>query len=216
MMRRDVSWLVMTLALLAAPRAALAADDGAGLGLSIEGLYGIARPPAADFRAAVSGAANDRDLSESSLQIAGGTLLVHLGALELGAIADGTFGDGVTQTAIGGLAGFRLGGKLRLDALVEAGGHRYGNVLDDPSVVTGSSADQWLFYVGLRPGLAYRMDLAGPGGVGFLVGLWGFVRWDVNDKTVPVTVGSAGSTAPGNVDLGGTSIGLTLRAGFEL
>jgi hypothetical protein len=189
---------------------------GDGPGVTIEGLYGLARPPEANFRAAVSGAANDDDLSESSLQIAGGTALLNFGAFELGALIDTTFGDGVTQTAIGGLVGFRLGEKVRLDLLGEIGGHRFGNFADDPSVVTSSSADQWLFYVGLRPGLAYRIEVGDPGGLGFLLGVWGFVRWDVTDENVPVSVGGAGGATPGNLDLGGTSIGATLRAGIEL
>jgi hypothetical protein len=189
---------------------------GAAPGVTIEGLYGLARPPEASFRAAVSGAAEDDDLSESSLQIAGGTVLLSFGAFEVGALLDTTFGDGVTQTAIGALAGFRMGDRLRLDVLGEIGGHRFGNVADDPSVVTASSADEWLFYVGLRPGLAYRIEVGNPGGLGFLLGLWGFVRWDVTDDNVPVTVGGAGGATPGNVELGGTSIGLTLRAGIVL
>lgn len=205
-MRRATTPMMVALAILLTPHTAWA-------GVAIEGLYGLVRPPEADFSAAVSGAANDDDLSESSLQIAGATVLLNLGVLELGAIVDKTFGDGVTQTALGGLAGLRLGDKLRLDLLGEAGGHRFGDITDDPSILTASSTDEWLFYVGLRPGLAYRIDLVP--GVGLLVGIWGFVRWDVTDKTVPVTV--RGATAiPGEVELGGTSIGATLRAGIEL
>jgi hypothetical protein len=199
--------MLVVLAILLAPRHGLAAS------IAIEGLYGLVRPPEANFQAAVAGAAADDDLSESSLQIAGGTLLLDLGGLEFGAIIDKTFGDGVTQTALGALAGLRLGDKLRLDLLGEAGGHRFGDFTDDPSVVTASSTDEWLFYVGLRPGLAYRIDLLP--GVGLLVGVWGFVRWDVTDKTVPVTVSGA-PAAPGDLELGGTSIGATLRAGIEL
>jgi hypothetical protein len=205
-MRRAIPVLVV-LAILVAPQ------RGAALGIAIEGLYGLVRPPEADFRAAVAGAAADDDLSESSLQIAGGTLLLDLGGLELGAIVDKTFGDGVTQTALGGLVGLRLGDKLRLDLLGEAGGHRFGDFSDDPSVVTASSSDEWLFYVGLRPGLAYRIDLLP--GVGILVGVWGFVRWDVTDKSVPITVRGA-TGAPGDLELGGVSVGATLRAGIEL
>lgn len=206
-MRRAATTMLLALTVLL-PELAWGAT-----GVAIEGLYGFARPPAADFSAAVSGAANDHDLSESSLQIAGGTLLLNFGVFELGAVGDATFGNGVTQTAIGGLVGFRLGDKLRLDLLGEAGGHRYGNVADDPSVVTASSTDEWLVYVGLRPGLAYRFGA--PDSAGFLLGVWGFARWDVTDKSVPVTVSGVSGTAPGNVKLGGTTIGLTLRAGIE-
>jgi hypothetical protein len=207
-MRRATIPMLVALAILLAPHVARAA------GLAIEGLYGLARPPDANFRAAISGAANNSDLSESSLQVAGATLLLDLGGLELGAIVDKTFGDGVTQTALGALLGLRLGDKLRLDLLGEAGGHRFGDITDDPSVVTASSTDEWLFYVGLRPGLAYRIDLLP--GVGLLVGVWGFVRWDVTDERVPVTVSGATGLAPGEVKLGGTSIGATLRVGIEL
>jgi hypothetical protein len=205
-MRRATTAALAAVAILSMPHAARA-------DVAIEGLYGFARPPDADFRAAVAGAAADDDLSDSSLQIAGGTVLLGLGALELGAVIDKTFGDGVTQTALGALAGLRLGDKLRLDLLGEAGGHRFGDFTDDPSVVTASSSDEWLFYVGLRPGLAYRIDLAPA--VGLLVGAWGFVRWDVTDKTVPITVRGA-AAAPGNLELGGVSIGAALRAGIVL
>ena len=59
-------------------------------------------------------------------------------------------GQGPDQTAVGGLA-IRLGDKLRLDLLGEIGGQRYGNVFEDDDVVTGSTEEQWLVYVGLRP-----------------------------------------------------------------
>ena len=44
--------------------------------------------------------------------------------------------------------------------------------------------------------------------------MWGYARWDVTDKRVPVTAGSDVPSA-GEVDLGGTTIGATLRAGIE-
>jgi hypothetical protein len=208
-MSRRTTPLVVAFALLAllAPRAAQAL-------ISIEALYGIARPPSADFRSALSGAADDPDLFASSLHIAGGTVLVSLGGVQFGAVADTTFrGNSASQTAIGGLLGLRFDlGALRIDALAEAGGHRYGNFLEDPSVVTASSKEEWLFYLGLRPGIAFRF---GEGTPGLLVGLWGFARWDVNEKDVAVTIASAGDTSPGSVELGGTTIGATLRVGLE-
>jgi hypothetical protein len=180
---------------------------GATPGFAIEGLYGFARPPEADFRAALGAAVEDDDFSESSLQIAGGTLLLNFGAFEIGAIVDRTFGDGVTQTSVGGLVGFRIGDQLRLDLLGEVGGQRYGDI-------RGSSAEEWLMYVGVRPGIAYRFEIGAPGGAGFLLGVWGFARWNVTDERVRVTVGTVDDV--GDVDLGGTTIGATLRAGFEL
>jgi opacity protein-like surface antigen len=183
--------------------------------VTVEALYGLARPPSANLTTAIEGARNERDLSDSSLQLAGGDVIVNLGGMQFGAIVDTTFGDGVTQTALGGLFGFRLGDQLRLDLLGEAGGHRFGNVLDDRSIVTASSSSEWLLYVGVRPGVAYRFDL-GPSSAGIVVGVWGFARWDVTDSDVGVTVGDASGASPANVELGGTTIGATLRLGLEL
>ena len=201
MMRRTM-WLVGAVALIA-PGAASATD------IQIEGFYGIERPPTTDFRTAVSGA-NAPGLFDTSLQLAGGDVLLNLGGLELGAIADTTFGhDTASQTSIGGLAGFALGlptGKI--DLLAEAGGHRYGNFVSNSQIVTSSSTDEWLFYVGLRPGISFKFS--GP----FSLGLWAFVRWDVSSHNVPVTVGSAGNA--GSYKLGGTTIGATVRLGFVL
>ncbi len=191
----------------------------ASAAVSIEAFYGITRPPSADFSAAVSGAANDPHLLSDSLNIAGGDLILHLGALEIGAIADGSWkGDSANQTAIGALAGIggdlggETGGKLRLEALGEIGGHRYGNFVKNPSIVTSGSSSEWFAYVGLRPGIAYRFDL---GGTGLLVGLWAFVRWDLSSSNVPVTVGSAGNTSLGTLKVGGASIGAVARVGLD-
>jgi hypothetical protein len=189
--------------MLLAPATAGAAN------LSIEALYGVSWPPGADFESAVGGV-NSQDLSEETAQIVGGTVLVNLGVFEFGAILDTTIPDqGPEQTAIGALAGLRFGDKLRLDLLGEIGGQRYGNVFEDSDVVAESTSEQWLMYVGLRPGVAYRF---GSGGAGLLVGVWGFARWDVTDENIPVT---AGDTPQGEVKLGGTTVGLTLRAGIE-
>ncbi len=197
-----------TLGLLAA--VALLTPAAASAAVQIEGFYGIERPPSADFSSAVSGATSEPRLFKSSLQMAGGDLLLNLGGLELGAIVDTTFGnDTASQTAIGALAGVALGTTLKIDLLAEAGGHRYGNFASNPEIVTASSKDQWFFYVGLRPGFTVKL-----GGGPLSIGVWGFVRWDVNTENVPVTVGSAGSA--GSYKLGGTTIGATLRLGFEL
>jgi hypothetical protein len=196
------------LPLLAA--AALLAPRAASAFIGVEGFYGISRPPTTTFNAAVSGAASAPDLFKSSLQLAGGDVLVNLGALEFGAIIDTTFGSNTaSQTAIGALGGLLLGDEtLRIDLLAEAGGHRYGNFLEQPEIVTASSKDEWFFYVGLRPGVAFKL-----GGGPVFLGLWAFVRWDVTTKNVPVTVGSA--NAEGSYKLGGTTIGATLRLGLE-
>lgn len=195
--------LVVALALLA-PTAAGAID------LQVEGFYGLARPPTTSFDAAVSGGGSASDLFDSSAQFAGGDVLLNLDGFELGAIVDATFGpDTASQTAVGALAGFALSvGPAKVDLLGEAGGHRYGNFAKNPDVVTASSTSEWLAYVGLRPGVSFK--LGGP----LSLGVWGFVRWDVTSQDVPVTVRSAGSA--GSYKLGGTTVGAAVRLGFAL
>ncbi len=176
----------------------------------IEGFYGIERPPAPDFSSAVSGTTSSPSLFDTSPQMAGGDLLLNLGGLELGAIIDTTFGHHTaSQTAIGALGGVAFGETLKVDLLAEAGGHRYGDFVSNPEIVTASSTEQWFFYVGLRPGFTVKLG-DGP----LSIGAWGFVRWDVTTQNVPVTVGSAGNA--GSYKLGGTTIGATLRLGFDL
>jgi hypothetical protein len=202
-MVRRLAPLLVAVAL--APRPADAA-------VLIEGFYGLARPPAADFSAAVDSAQQSSDLADSSQQIYGGDILINLGGFQFGAIVDTTSGDVAEQTAIGGLAGFRFGDKLRFDLLGELGGQRFGNVFEDTDVVSASTEDQWLMYVGLRPGIAYRFG--GPESMGVVVGVWGFARWDLTDGNTRVDAGE-GVPSPGDVDLGGTTIGATLRLGLE-
>jgi hypothetical protein len=158
----------------------------------------------------VSGAVNSPRLFDTSLELAGGDLLLSLGALEVGAIGDVTFGHHTaSQSAIGGLLGFGVPlGPAKLDLLGELGGHRYGNFTEHPEIVTSSSSNEWLLYVGLRPGFSVR--IVGP----LSIGVWTFVRWDLQRRTVPVTVGNA--TTEGSYKLGGTTIGATFRLGLEL
>jgi hypothetical protein len=206
-MTHRVAPLLLAAALLA-PRVASAA-------VTIEGFYGITRPPSADFSTAVTGARHDPDLIRDSLQIAGGDLILHLGTFELGAIADTSWKSGsASQTAIGGLVGIGgdLGGALRLELLGEAGGQRYGNFFENPRIVTASSSSEWFAYLGLRPGIAFRFS---PGRPGVILGIWGFARWDLTTSNVPVTVGSVDNTTPGSVKLGGTTIGAVARLGFD-
>lgn len=203
---------ILAAAALAAPQAALAEA-----GVTLEVFYGLARPEADDFSSAASGVANDPDLLDDSLNIAGGDLIVRFGLFEIGAIVDTSWKSGSgSQTAIGGLVGVGsdVGGWLRLELLGEVGGQRYGNFAENPEVVTSSSSEEWLMYAGLRPGAAIRMPV-GTGDMGVIVGVWGFARWDLQTSNVPVTVGTVDAASPGEIELGGTTIGATLRLGLD-
>jgi hypothetical protein len=198
--------------------AAVAAPQAARAAVSIEAFYGLSRPHADSFSQAVTGTANDPNVLSDSLNIAGGDLILHLGTFELGAIVDHAWKSGsATQTAIGGLIGLGgdVGGWLRLEALGEIGGQKYGNITSGDVTSSGSSSE-WLMYLGLRPGIAVRVPVGDPKtGPAVLVGIWGFARWDLNTTSVPVTVGSAGNTSPGSIKLGGTTVGAELRLGLD-
>ncbi len=196
--------LVLAGASLLAPSLAL----GAG---TLEGCYGIARPPSTDFHAGASGAVNDPNLFNDSMQNAGGDLMLNLNWFQFGVIADHTWAkDKASQTAIGGLLGAKIGaGPIRLDLMGEVGGHRFGNLQS----TVNSGKDQWLAYVGLRPGIAFK--LSPPNEPGLILGLWAWARWDLNAGSVPVTASNAGNVTAGSLKLGGTSIGANVRLGFD-
>jgi hypothetical protein len=178
---------------------------------TVEGFYGVARPPDTSFSSSASAA--KADPFRNGLQHAGGDLLLDFGGpLELGAIGDVSWkNESASQSNLGALVGLKLDlGGLRIDALGEAGGHRYGNVASNPEILTASHPSAWLAYVGIRPGIAYQF-----GTPGLLLGVWGFARWDLASKNVPVTVaGVGGATSDGTIKLGGTQLGAAARLGF--
>jgi hypothetical protein len=165
--------LVLAGAALLAPSLAL----GAG---TIEGFYGITRPPGTSFRSEVSGAANDPHLFKDSLQNIGGDVMLNVTWMQFGAIVDQSWASSsATQTALGGLLGAKLAaGPARLDLMGEVGGHRYGNLKSS----VNSSKDEWRAYVGLRPGVAFKLSpLDEPG---LIFGVWTFVRWEDRKSVV--------------------------------
>ncbi|GAO05082.1 hypothetical protein [Anaeromyxobacter sp. PSR-1] len=202
--------VLATAVLLAAPAPARAF-------FSLELHYGVERADATSLKHGLDAALSDTARLKNSAQIVGGLATLKLGFLELGAVADRTWKkDGPSITAVGGLAGLGFDlGAIRLEALGEAGGRRYGDFLKDPAVITRGSNAEWLAYVGLRPGIAYRAELGG--GLGFLIGVWGFARWDVTSKNVPVTVrpSEGGPDTSAEYELGGVTFGATGRVGID-
>ncbi len=196
--------LVLAAAVLLAPSLAF------GLG-TIEGFYGVARPPSTSFRAATGGAQHDPHPFQDSEQNAGGDVMLNFSWLQVGAIADHTWATNKASiTALGGMLGTKIPlGPVRLDLMGEVGGHRFGNLGSE----TNSGKDQWIAYVGLRPGIAFKF--APPDSPGLILGVWAFARWDLTSNRVPVTAASAGNTTPSSLKLGGTQIGANVRLGFE-
>jgi hypothetical protein len=201
---------VLVLAVVLGAGQALA-EGGMGFDLTVHG--GVDKYDSVGFKSGLSktdftDAQQLRDASQSY----GVTGILRLGMLDAGALVElGRPGRENTTTAIGALAGLNLMvGSLQIDALGELGGHRYADALHNPAVIVDSNRSDWLAYVGLRPGIALRLGERG----GILLGLWGFARWDLNSKDVPVTLASGSAT--GTYKLGGTQIGAALRLGFSL
>ncbi len=197
--------LAFSLLLLAAPARA---GDYSGLDVTLH--YGADQYDAVGLKSGLGGVSGSALLRGTSTHL-GATIIYWSGMGELGVI--GEVGrprqDGSTTLLglLGGL-GFELG-PLRLEALGELGAHRYGDVLQDPGVVSRSQKEAWLVSVGVRPGLTLRL---GPNGT-LLLGLWAFARWDVTSQDVQVDLGGLD---PSTYRLGGSQYGAAIRAGFSL
>ena len=173
------------------------------------GIFGIVYTTERPIGEVLTGAA--KRLSYRGYDSVGATAIVRLGLLDLGVIGElGRPGENNTTTAIGVLGGINLDLRpLRIEALGEAGGHRYGNALENSAVIRDSSRSDWLAYVGLRPGVSVRL-----GDSPWLLGVWGFARWDVTSKDVQVTLADGSGT--GSYKLGGSQFGAQLRFGLTL
>lgn len=188
---------------LAASRAL--ADGGSAIDLTLH--YGVDKYDAVGLKSGLGGVSDSALLKDTSTHV-GATAIYWNGMGEFGAIGEigrpGKDGSTALLGVLGGL-GFGMGG-FRLEALGELAAHRYGDVIDDPAVVTRSRSEAWLVSVGIRPGLSVNF---GP----LLVGVWAFARWDVTSQDVQVSLGSSNDST---YKLGGAEFGASLRAGFRL
>jgi hypothetical protein len=196
------SALALSLGLLASPALA---GSGSGLDLSLH--YGLDKYDAVGLKSGLGGVSSEGRLKDASTHV-GATAIYWSGIGEIGVIGEiGRPGKSGSTTLLGALGGLGIGlGAFRLEGLGELAAHRYGNVLEDSTVVTRSKSEAWLVSVGLRPGLSVTF---GP----LLVGVWAFARWDVTSQDVQVNLGG------GNVStykLGGSQFGASLRAGVRL
>jgi hypothetical protein len=194
--------LALSLPLAAGPALA------AGLDLSIH--YGRDRYDAVGLSSGLGSLSSSSRLRDLSTH-AGATVILRGGMAELGAIGEiGRPGKHGTTSLLGALGdlGFDAG-PLRLEALVELGAHRYGDLLKDSRVVTRSRSEAWLLSAGLRPGISVRF---GPRDR-LLVGVWAFARWDVTHQDVQVTLASEDRST---YRLGGSQCGASARIGISL
>jgi hypothetical protein len=197
--------LVLAAGLLASPALA---RDASGLDLTLH--YGADAYNAVGLRSGLGGLDHENLLAGTSTTV-GATAIFFSGMGELGAIGElGRPGKSGATSLLGVLGG--LGhdlGAFRLEVLGELGAHKYGDLFHDAPVTGRSKAEAWLVSAGVRPGLSLRFGARDA----FLIGVWGFARWDVTSQDVQVTLANGGSS---HYRLGGSQYGASLRAGISL
>ena len=202
------------LALLQA--AALAAAGGAradesSWSLTLGGWAGAAKYDVLGLEHGVS-SLNGQDLLAGTHPVAGGSAVVRVGPLELGALYEGTLSEhDATSDVITPLFGFALdlSERWRLELLGEVGGHRISWTASDP---LGSVHTVWLPYIGARPSLALRLPA---GGLRLVLSVTPFARWDLARRQVDVQ-SSSGTSTRTTYDVGGTTFGLVGGVGIEI
>jgi len=209
MTRKLLRFVFPAVALLVA-LPARAWDPAFGLDLTLHG--GWDRYDTVSLKSGLSNADfTDAQRMQDASLTAGATAILRLGLLEVGAIGEvGRPGRQNPTATVGALAGIGLNlGRLRIEGLGELGGHRYADALNNPSVIVDADRSDWLAYVGLRPGVALRLGDEGNA----LLGVWGYARWDLTTKGIPVTL--ADLSGDGKYELGGSQIGVALRLGLS-
>jgi hypothetical protein len=156
-----------------------------------------------------------KDLLDGRFNAYGGSLLLRLGWLDVGALYEGTMlasrADSAVITPLVGFA-WNLSDLVRLDLLGELGGHRISNIGVSPELDTSEARSVWLPYVGVRPTLSLRLPL---GITRLVLSATPFARWDLVQKEVTVTVN--GATQQRNTyDVGGSTFGLVGGIGLEI
>ncbi len=199
-------------ALAVAAPAAASAGEGWSLTLGVWG--GVSHYDVLGLQHGIGevGAADGQDLIQGDFNTVGGSAVLRIHWLDLGLLYEGTLLDTSAKnevlTPMVGVA-WDLSERVRLDALVELGGHRITGIGAGNDLVSDTKA-VWLPSVGIRPSLSYRLA-AGP--VALAVSATPFVRWDLVKKDVSVPTSSLDPTV---YEAGGTTFGLVLGAGIEL
>lgn len=158
--------------------------------------------------------ADANDLLQGNFDTRGGSAVLRLGWLDLGALFEGSWpksaADSVVVTPLVGFA-WDLATMLRLDVLGELGGHRISNI---GSGTQGAAAVEsvWLPSVGVRPSLSLRVPV---GPVRAVVSLTPFARWDLVKRTVNVQIQGTTNEVQ-SYRAGGSTFGVVVGAGVEL
>jgi hypothetical protein len=144
----------------------------------------------------------DSSAPQGSMDTYGGSAVLRLGWLDVGALYEGSFREVSDSFVLTPLVGVKwdLSDVLRLDLLGELGGHRITNIGADAQSV-------WLPYIGFRPTLSVRVPM---GFARVVLSASPFARWDLVKKEV------SGGTVGTSYDVGGTTFGLVGGVGLEI
>jgi hypothetical protein len=208
---------------LIAPCPTTAAVLNSTIDVTLEAWLGPARYGAQSFKSGsgcttlIGNNACAQEMLNGGLGTLGLSGLVHLRQYELGLLYDGSFEFDTIRTNdrhVGALIGLAYDplSFLRLELLAESGGHE---VYDIGRTVLAQQGDTrlWLPYLGLRPGLSFRIGIEGYPRL--ILGLSAFARFDLLHREANV-VTSAQPPGSAQYDVGGWNYGLVYRAGLEL
>jgi hypothetical protein len=210
---RTVLALAAALA-LAAPRPA-EAGDGWSLTLGVWG--GISRYDVLGLKHGLETVEREdgRDLLHGDFDAVGASAVLRLGWLEVGALYEGTLLDEDARSEVlTPLLGFKwdLTQRLRVEVLGELGGHRITDIGSGNDLLAERPKTVWLPYVGVRPGLSYRLPF---GPTRLVVSATPFARWDLVKKDVSVRTSLGGDTHT-VYEAGGSTFGLVAGLGIEI
>ena len=200
---------------LGAPRVGAAAEDPWSLTLGVWG--GASKYDVLGLAHGLQGVTSQdgQDLIQGKFNTVGASAVLRLGALDLGALYEGTLLDSDAKSEVlTPLVGFAwdLSDAWRLDALAELGGHKIEGIGSGNDFLSGDAKTVWLPYVGVRPSLSWRMPL---GPTRLVLSLTPFARWDLVKKEVTVDT-SSGPTSTTTYEAGGTTFGVVGGVGIEL
>jgi hypothetical protein len=210
---RTVLALAAALA-LAAPRLA-EAGDGWSLTLGVWG--GVSRYDVLGLKHGLGTVEREdgRDLLDGDFDAVGASAVLRLGWLEVGALYEGMLLDAEARSEVlTPLLGFKwdLTQRLRVEVLGELGGHRITDIGSGNDLLAERPKTVWLPYVGVRPGLSYRLPL---GPTRLVLSATPFARWDLVKKDVSVQT-SLGDETHTVYEAGGSTFGLVAGLGIEI
>jgi hypothetical protein len=211
MSHRSLAALAAMLA-LAAPRPA-SAGDGWSVTVGVWG--GVSRYDVLGLKHGIGtvGSADGQDLIDGNFNAVGGSAVLRIRWLELGALYEGTLLDRDAKsdvlTPLVGVA-WDLSPRVRVDVLAELGGHRITDIGSGNPFAAEPPKTVWLPSLGVRPSVAVRLP-AGPASL--VLSATPFARWDLVKKDVSVRTSALDPTV---YEAGGTTFGVVAGVGIEL